>query len=491
MTERRVRLGFRARVLGSFVALVACATLAGLVVQRVVLLDRLDREIDDSLEQERGELEALAGPEGINPATGDPFGADAGAIFETFLRRNVPVEGEVFMTFVDGTHHRSSVSPLPLYDDSAFVARVASLAAPQWGRMSTEAGPVRYLAVPLLFEGTTRGVFVIANFTQGERDEIESNIRVSAVVAAAILVLAAAVAWFVAGRLLRPVRDLTVAAESISETDLETRIPVEGNDEIARLARQFNEMLDRLADSFAAQRAFVDDAGHELRTPITVVRGHLELMGDEPDDRRETVALVTDELDRMSRIVEDLLVLAKAEQPDFLQLAPMEIAEFTTELAIKARAFGDRDWSLDACATGEIDVDRQRLTQAMLNLARNAHEHTPLDAAVAMGSEWGDDGLRLWVRDAGPGIEAVDRDRIFERFARGGTGRRRSEGAGLGLAIVRSVAEAHGGRVDLDSHPGHGATFTIVVPGRNDRRAAWPAPSTPMHGPTTQEEVTT
>jgi len=169
----------------------------------------------------------------------------------------------------------------------------------------------------------------------------------------------------------------------------------------------------------------------------------------------------------------------------------MEIAEFTTELAIKARAFGDRDWSLDACATGEIDVDRQRLTQAMLNLARNAHEHTPLDAAVAMGSEWGDDGLRLWVRDGGPGIEAVDRDRIFERFARGGTGRRRSEGAGLGLAIVRSVAEAHDGRVDLDSHPGHGATFTIVVPGRGDRRAAWPAPSTPMHTPTTQEEVTT
>ena len=490
MTRGRFRLGFRARVLGSFVALVAGAILAGLVVQRVVLLDRLDREIDDTLEQERGELERLAGPEGINPETMQPFGADVSAIFDTFLQRNVAVEGEVFVTFVDGAFHNTTLSPLKLHENQPFVDSVATLTESRWGRLSTEAGPVRYLAVPLLFEGSTRGVFVIANFIQGERDEIESSIRVSAAVAAAILVLAAAVAWFVAGRLLRPVRQLTEAAESISETDLERRIPVEGNDEIARLARQFNDMLDRLAGSFAAQRAFVDDAGHELRTPITIVRGHLELMGDEPAERRETVALVTDELDRMSRIVEDLLVLAKAEQPDFLQVAPMEIAEFTTDVAVKSRAFGDRDWSLDACATGEIEADRQRLAQAMLNLARNALEHTPPDAAVAIGSAWADDGLRLWVRDTGPGIEPADRDRIFERFARGGNGRRRSEGAGLGLAIVRSVADAHGGRVELDSRPGFGATFTIVLPASRERHAPWPAPNTPAHGPTTDKEFT-
>jgi signal transduction histidine kinase len=450
MIRRTFHLGFRTRVLGSFVALVAGATFAGLVVQRAVLLDRLDGEVDEALAQELGELESLAGPSGINPETGLPFGGDVRAIFETFLRRNVPLEGEVFVAFVDGSYFRSTPSPLPLHDDASFVEQVATLDVAEWGRLSTDAGPVRYVAVPLIFEGETRGVFVVANFLSAEREEVESNIRVSAVVAAGILFVAMAVAWFVAGRLLRPVRQLTEAAESITDTDLERRIPVVGNDEIARLARQFNAMLDRLSAAFAAQRAFVDDAGHELRTPITVVRGHLELMGSDPVERQETIALVTDELDRMSRFVDDLLTLAKAEQLDFVHKAPVEIADFTTDVLVKARALGARDWRLDACATGEVVADRQRLTQAMLNLARNAVEHTPANSEVGIGSEWDADGLRLWVRDNGPGIHPADQGRIFERFARG-HGPRRSDGAGLGLAIVRSVVDTHGGEIQLDS----------------------------------------
>jgi two-component system OmpR family sensor kinase len=489
MADRRIHLGFRTRVLGSFVALTAGATFAGLIVQRAVLLDRLDREVDDALEQERGELESLAGPSGVNPATREPFGTDVRAIFETFLERNVPVEGEVFVAFADGEYFRSTPSPVPLHDDPSFVEQVATAASPEWGRLTTDAGPARYLAVPLQVGGETRGVFVVANFLRGEREEVESGIRVAAAVAAGILVVATAVSWFVAGRLLRPVRHLTVAAEAINDTDLERRIPVVGSDEIARLARQFNAMLDRLAAAFAAQRAFVDDAGHELRTPITIVRGHLELMSDDPVERQETVELVTEELDRMSRIVEDLLLLAKAEQPDFIQIAPVEVAEFTTDVVIRARALGDREWRLDACATGEVDADRQRLTQAMLNLARNAHEHTPPDAEVAIGSAWDDEGIRFWVRDNGPGIDAADVDRIFDRFARGSGGRRRSDGAGLGLAIVRSVVDAHGGRVLLDNRPGEGATFTVLLPGRRPG-GAWPAPS-PSHAAPLRQEIRT
>jgi two-component system, OmpR family, sensor kinase len=479
MIERTFHLGFRARVLGSFVALVAGATFAGLIVQRAVLLDRLDREVDASLEQELGELQSLAGPSGINPETGLPFGGDVRAIFETFLRRNIPHEGEVFVAFVDGAYFRSTPSPQPLYEDPVFVERIATTTTAEWGRLSTESGPVRYLAVPVEYEGETQGVFVVANFLRGEREEVESSIRVAAAVAAGILLVAMAIAWLVAGRLLRPVRELTDAAESITDTDLHRRIPVVGNDEIARLTRQFNGMLDRLAAAFAAQRAFVDDAGHELRTPITIVRGHLELMGSDPVERQETIDLVTEELDRMSRFVDDLLTLAKAEQLDFVQKAPLEIAEFTTDVLVKARALGNRDWHMDACATGDILADRQRLTQAMLNLARNAVEHTPADAEVAIGSEWDDSGLRLWVRDTGPGIEPADQLRVFERFARGGQGPRRSDGAGLGLAIVRTIVDAHGGRVILDSHPGQGSRFTIVLPGRPSG-TTWPAPTNPQ-----------
>lgn len=465
MTERRMRLGFRARVLGSFVALVAGATIVGLIVQRAVLLQRLDREVDTSLEQEHTELAALAG--GSDPATGEPFSGDVRAIFDTFLARNVPMEGEAFFTFVDGVAYSSTPAPVRLDQDRDLASVWGSLTVGGQGDLSTEAGPVRYRAVPLAFEGRTHGVFVVSNFLRGERDEIESGIRVAAAAAAGVLLVATGVAWLVAGRLLRPVRRLTETAEAISDADLSQRIPVDGEGEIARLARRFNEMLDRLQASFETQRAFVDDAGHELRTPITIVRGHLELMGDDPEDRRATVALVTDELDRMARIVEDLLLLAKAEQPDFVRPGTVEVADLTADLLANAGALADRDWQLDAGTAGEIQADRQRVAQAMLNLARNAVEHTTVGAEIGIGSAWGPDGVRLWVRDTGPGVDPAERERIFERFARGGSGGRRSDGAGLGLAIVRTVAEGHGGRVDLDSQPGAGATFTLVLPGNH------------------------
>jgi signal transduction histidine kinase len=323
---------------------------------------------------------------------------------------------------------------------------------------------VHYLAVPLVFEGATRGTFVIANFTQGELNEIESAIRVEAGVSAAVLAVVILIAWFVAGRLLRPIKELTETAEAISDSDLTRRIPVQGDDEISRLALTFNEMLDRLEESFVAQRRFIDDAGHELRTPITIVRGHLDLLGEDPEERKETLALVSDELSRMARIVDDLLVLAKAEQPDFTRPEPVELADLTTELLVKARSLGPRGWKLDACAEGNIRVDPQRATQAILNLARNAVEHTSPGAEIGLGSAWGDGEVRVWVRDTGTGIDPAEQERIFERFARGRSGRR-SDGAGLGLAIVRTIATAHGGRVVLESEPGRGATFTVVLPG--------------------------
>ncbi len=475
-TERRWRVGFRGRVLGSFVALVAFATLAGLFVQRAVLLRQLDDEVDTTLEQERSELESLAG--GIDPATGQPFAGDVRAIFDTFLERNLPLEGEAFFTFVDGRPYASTPAPIRLDLDPALASTWANLTTGTRSQLSSDAGPVRYLAVPLVSDGRTNGVFVVANFVQGEQDEIDHGIRVAAAVALGVLLVATGIAWVVAGRLLRPVRELTETAERISDTDLSQRIPVTGSDELGRLAQQFNEMLDRLESAFAHQRTFVDDAGHELRTPITIVRGHLEVMGDDPDDRRETIALVTDELDRMARIVDDLLLMAKADQPDFVRLDTVEVADLTADLLAKARTLADREWTLDGAAVGEIRVDRQRVTQAVLNLARNAVEHTA-SGPIAIGSAWHADGLHLWVRDHGPGVDPADRERIFDRFARG-AGPRRSDGAGLGLAIVRSVAEAHGGHVELESRRGDGATFTIVLPGR-------PPPPEPVDPPTSPE----
>jgi two-component system OmpR family sensor kinase len=279
-----------------------------------------------------------------------------------------------------------------------------------------------------------------------------------------VLLIASALAWVIAGRVLAPLRTLQTTAHAITETDQTQRIEVHGDDEIAELGRTFNAMLDRLEAAFASQRAFVSDAGHELRTPITIVRGHLELLGDDPLEREETVALVTDELDRMARFVDDLLLLAKAEQADFLHLAPLDLDVLTDELYNEAKALADRDWRLVGSGTGTVTADRQRLTQAVMQLAQNAAEHTRDGDRIALGSAIRNRVAMLWVADSGPGIPAAERDEIFERFHRGGDGRRRSEGAGLGLSIVRAIAEAHGGRVELDTREGAGATFTLIVP---------------------------
>ncbi|MEJ7844821.1 MAG: HAMP domain-containing sensor histidine kinase [Acidimicrobiales bacterium] len=254
--------------------------------------------------------------------------------------------------------------------------------------------------------------------------------------------------------------------------------PVGGQDEVGELATTFNQMLDRIETAFTTQRQFVDDAGHELRTPITVVQGHLDLLGDDPEERRETIEVVQDELDRMARIVNDMLLLAKAEQPDFLRPGPVDLGELVEDVRARAVALDDRPWNA-VVPPGPVEIvaDRGRLLQALVNLVANAARHTPSGTPVTIGAAVDQAGeVVLWVRDEGPGIAPADHGRIFERFARAGTGPRPAGGAGLGLAIVSAIAEAHGGRVALASVPGGGATFSLHLPstasGDGDRRPA-------------------
>jgi len=233
---------------------------------------------------------------------------------------------------------------------------------------------------------------------------------------------------------------------------------------VAQLARTFNAMVGRLEEAFATQQAFLSDVGHELRTPITIVRGHLELLGDDPSERRETVALVIDELDRMSRMVNDLLVLARAGRPDFLRPELVDVATMMADVYAKATALGERDWRLGEVDPVSVWADRQRLTQALMQLVQNAAQYTTDGDVIALSARAAGGQLQLAVRDTGAGIEASDRGRIFERFARGQAGRLRADGAGLGLAIVAAIAAAHRGRVTVESEPGEGSTFTLHLP---------------------------
>lgn len=456
--------GIRVRLLGSFVLLLALATAASVFVVRTLLVNRISERIDSDLVQEARELQSLA--QGNDPETGEPFEGRVRRIFEVFFERNVPIENEALLSFVDGEAFLRSrpVAAYRLDRDPDLVQRWANLETSERGTVDTPVGPVEYLAVPVKAEGETRGVFVVAIFTELAQEEIEPAVAGAAGVGIAMLLIGTLLAWRTANQILRPVERLAETARGISESDLRGRIDVSGDDEIARLGRTFNEMLDRLEEAFKTQRRFVDDAGHELRTPITIIQGQLETVGDDPEDRRRTMEIVMDELDRMSRFVNDLLLLARAERPDFLALDTLDVAELTGDLFEKSRSLGAREWILDEVGRGRIVADRQRLTQAVIQLAENAVRHTNEGDAIRVGSLVSSGWASLWVADSGTGISLHEQDDIFNRFRRGGSGRRGSEGAGLGLSIVKAIVEAHRGRVDLESEPGEGARFTIIVP---------------------------
>jgi two-component system OmpR family sensor kinase len=455
----------RTRLLLGYMLLLGVAVAGSVLLARQAIVRGIDARIDRELVQERDELAKFV-RRGIDPQTGERFRGNVRRIFVTFLERNVPSRNEVLLTFVNGEPFVRSeqVVEYRLDHDAELVSLWAPLRRSDRGRVETPAGDVEYLAVPVEDEGgAVRGVFVIAHFRSLEQESIQTGVRAAAGVGLAAVVVGSLLAWSLANRVLRPIKVMTETARSISESDLTRRIPVAGNDETAHLAQTFNDMIDRLEEAFRIQGQFVSDAGHELRTPITVIRGHLELLDEDPDERQKTIALVMDELERMNRFVNDLLLLARAERPDFLDLTPVDLEPLTAEITEKAAALGIRDWQVEETGRSLIVADRQRLTQAVIQLAQNAVQHTQEGDVIFIGSSASNGEARLWVRDSGPGIPLEEQEKIFERFARG-RGTRRSEGAGLGLAIVRAIAQAHHGRLTLHSRVGEGATFTIVIP---------------------------
>ena len=440
------------------------AGVAAYLVQR----ERVDSSIDDNLAQEVEEFREFA-RSGIDPETGAEF-TSVSRYLEVILRRNVPDASEGLLAMVDGRPEwvPGTEVDIRLEDDPAFVRDVALVpddARVRPRTVDTTLGTLRYVVVPVSVPGDpSSGRYVIAYSRDLERADLVDAFQTFAIVAAASVVVVGIVAWAVVGRLLGPLRLLRETAQRISDTDLSGRIAVSGNDDVSELARTVNAMLDRLEDAFAAQREALDDAGHELRTPITIIRGHLELVDvDDPADVTETRDLALDELDRMHRMVDELVILAKAKRPDFVRPRPVEVGPLLDDILDKAQALAPRAWTVDARAEANLLLDPQRITQALLQLVTNAVAFTAQGDIIAVGAQVDDDVVRLWVRDSGPGVAPEDAERIFGRFVRGNSGRG-SDGSGLGLAIVSAIAEAHRGRVVLDGRPGEGAVFTLELP---------------------------
>ncbi|GIG91377.1 sensor histidine kinase [Plantactinospora endophytica] len=469
----RATRSIHTRILVSYIVLIVLSGGLCAVAIHEVLMIRLESRIAEAVQQEFLEIDRLV-TDGRDPRTGAAFTSVA-AVFDVYFRRNVPSQEEAILAFADGRLQHASMGRFPVdrVPDSAMQVFATSARTytvtdgrPPLDRFDTSRGSAYYGILPLRV-GASTGAFVVTILPVAQRREIADLQRYAVGAVLGVVVLASACAWLVTGRVLGPVRQLTETARLISKSDLTRRIPVARQDEAAEMARTFNAMLDRLEAVFRREREFLLDAGHELRGPITISLGNLGLLQQQlPDDdeARGTIAVVTDELERMARIVGDLHILADVPHPHFLQPERIDLELFVAELAVKLSALAPRQWLVDELGEGLLVADRHRLTEAVINLADNAVRHTADTDTVSIGAAVRGEDVHIWVRDTGCGIEYDDQPYIFDRFRRGARAHLRYPGTGLGLAIVRAVAQAHGGRVDLSSRPGVGSTFTLVIP---------------------------
>jgi signal transduction histidine kinase len=300
-----------------------------------------------------------------------------------------------------------------------------------------------------------------------------------------LFVASLGVGWVVAGRVLRPIGRITAVARDIQATDLSRRIELPGpEDELKQLADTFDAMLARLDAAFAAQRQFTADASHELRNPLAIIRTNVDVaLADphaDPDDLRHTITVVKRASDRMARLVDDLLALARRQEPT-LEHEPVDLGVAVTEASddfvVPAAA---RNIVLDrAIAPGVVVTgDRDALKRAVANLLDNAVRLAPGGSRIRLAT--GSEGDRAWiaVADEGPGIAPEDQPHVFDRFWRADKARSRADGGtGLGLAIVHQIAQSHGGSIRLQSKVGVGSSFVIWLP------VTTPSAETPTHPP--------
>lgn len=464
--RRRLALSVRTR----FVAVITVVAAFGLVavglsvflVERQRILDQVDLRLHTSMESARWIVS--------NGDTDTGEWASSSDALRAVVERMTPDDNTGAMGMVDGSVAFVPGVPLDLdlQDAGDFAGHVNALLTggePIIGTYAEDEVVWRYLAAPVIVEDSpapTEVVFVMVYDVAAELDEIHMAGQMFLIASVITLIVIAAAGTIVATRLLRPLRRMRETAERVSAHSLDERIPVVGNDDVAELAETMNDMLDRLDDALEAQRRLLSDVGHELKTPITIVRGYIEVMDpDSPDDARETQALATDELDRMGRLVQDLAGAAALHGPSPVQRRPVDIADLLEQITRKAQGLVGAEVSLVSAADGVAFLDSNRITQAMLQLAQNAVTHG--GGHVEIGSQTRGSTIEFWVRDHGPGVDDVAKQRVFDRFYRVADPATPG-GSGLGLSIVQMIARAHGGTASVHDADGGGAEFRLRIP---------------------------
>lgn len=333
--------------------------------------------------------------------------------------------------------------------------------------------PVRVLTWPVIKAGR---VISLVQVGMSRENLVVTRRRFLLAMAAVLpiaLVLAGGGGWMLARRALRPVDRMTETARRISAEHLTKRVDETGaGDELDRLAQTLNAMLGRLDASFQEMRQFTADASHELQTPLTILKGEMEVAlrsPRSPEEYQRILKSALEEIDRIARLVEGLLLLARADAGVLrMDRRTVDLAQLVEEVYGQARILAEaRSLKLGIGPVEPISAlgDYAHLRRLLLNLLDNAVKYTPPDGQVKISLQSSGGWASIRVEDTGMGISPEDQSRIFQRFYRSAEARSRGEGgAGLGLCIARSIAEAHGGRIEVESTTGRGSTFTVLLP---------------------------
>jgi two-component system OmpR family sensor kinase len=464
-----VIVSLRARLLVAVLALAAVGMLllAGITYaeQRSFLMDRVDEQARNAPGMVDRQLD-------FQRHGGDPRGDRPPAPGEGGPNIGLPsgIYGE--KRTADGTVDRITIGLT-----GAGPRIPANLPLERLVTVDGKAGDHRYraFAVP---DHDGNGVIVAAVSLRGVDQTLQRLLVVEGLVIAGVLLLLGAVAWVVVRVGLLPLDRIGHTAGAIAGGDLSRRVtPTDARTEVGRLGIALNAMLDRLERAFAEKQAsedrlrrFIADASHELRTPLASIRGYAELfrMGAarEPDDLARSMTRIEDEATRMGVLVEDLLTLARLDQVPDVPHGNVDVGQIARDGVDDARAMApDRDISLRCVAPAHAVGDAHQLRQVLANFLRNALVHTPVGTPIEVSVDGSQGPVRIEVRDHGPGLPTDAPDALFERFWRAEGGRERGRaGAGLGLAIVAAIVDAHRGRVWGDNATGGGASFVVELP---------------------------
>ena len=460
--------------LAAWYALLLAATILALSTFLVLQLRTdLRRAVDEDARIGSSELVRAVSMDAIEDQSGPDQANDVVEDFQETAQAVLPSSDDGAQ-LLDGTgqvlaHHGPVAGTEPMLGEWA--RAVASSPRTLTVNLGAERQPYRVQVTAFSADGEPR-VLLVAESLQLVEEAVAKVVVLLLVGGPAALVLTAIAAYWLVRRALRPVERIIAGARQIGIEQLQERVEVPwADDETGRLATTINAMLGRIEEGMHEKRRLVADASHELRTPLTVMRTELDvtLRSEQlPDSAREVLHSTREEVDRMSRIVDNLLTLAQVDEGRLeLLTVPVDLRELAQDAGRSLEVLA-ADKGVTVVVDGpavRVQVDPARLRLVLTNLIENAIKFSPQGGAVRVSTWTGDAGIGATVSDEGPGIPPEDVKHLFDRFFRVDSARGRAvEGSGLGLAICREVAHAHDGQLRVDTEPGHGSSFTLTLP---------------------------